>query len=338
MDRVWKGTADVSCKYESFLEESQRRAGNWCGQNVRIYCAVDHTFGCRVNQIVWMGVESMDDILWTAKGYREFLAAWLAREQERRPSFSIRLVAKKLALDPSLLGKILLGERHLATSRIQPVCDLVGLEGNQAEYFRHLVLHAKSKTAREAQACFERLQELRRIAPLPLADVQESYWDKWIHIALRSLLTCGNFRDDWVAMGELLHPRQSAKMVKTAMATLERLGMVAKDQGGCWRTAEPFVKNAPGTQARALRNFHRQSLLLAMDSLEGLDPSKRNVSSATITVDEAEYQELVAMVADLRSRALTRSAKVERPTKVVQLNLQLVPVAGYGIRDAAGTV
>lgn len=164
----------------------------------------------------------MDDILWTAKGYREFLATWLAREQERRPSFSIRLMGKRLALDPSLLGKILQGERHLATSRIQPVCDLVGLAGNQAEYFRHLVLHAKSKTAREAQACFERLQELRRIAPLPLAD--------------------------------------------------------------------------------------------------------------------AEYAELVAMLADLRSRALTRSAKVERPTKVVQLNLQLVPVAGYGIRDAAGTV
>ena len=290
------------------------------------------------NHIVPMHGASMDDILWTAKGYREFLATWLAREQERRPSFSIRLMGKRLALDPSLLGKILQGERHLATSRIQPVCDLVGLAGNQAEYFRHLVLHAKSKTAREAQACFERLQELRRIAPLPLADAQESYWEKWIHIALRSLLTCGNFRDDWAAMGKLLHPRQSAKAVKAAMKTLETLGMAVKDEGGFWRTADAFVKNAPGTQARALRNFHRQSLLLAVDALEGLEPAERNISSVTVTVDEAEYAELVAMLADLRSRALTRSAKVERPTKVVQLNLQLVPVAGYGIRDAAGTV
>jgi len=280
----------------------------------------------------------MDDILWTAKGYREFLATWLAREQERRPSFSIRLMGKRLALDSSLLGKILQGERHLATSRIQPVCDLVGLEGNQAEYFRHLVLHAKSKTAREAQACFERLQELRRIAPLPLVDAQESYWDKWIHIALRSLLTCGNFKDDWAAMGDLLHPRQSAKAVKTAMKALEALGMVVKDSGGFWRTAEPFVKNAPGTQARALRHFHRQSLLLAVDALEGLDPAERNISSVTVTVDEAEYAELVAMLADLRSRALTRSAKVDRPTRVVQLGLQLVPLAGQGIRAATRTV
>jgi uncharacterized protein (TIGR02147 family) len=280
----------------------------------------------------------MDAILWTAKGYREFLAAWLERERDRRPSFSIRMVAKRLALDPSLLGKILLGERHLATSRIQPVCDLVGLEGNQAEYFRHLVLHAKSKTAREAQACFERLQELRRIAPVPLADAQESYWDKWIHIALRSLLTCGDFKDDWVGMGDLLHPRQGAKAVKTAMAALERMGMVVKDESGFWRTAEPFVKNAPGTQARALRNFHRQSLLLAIDAIEGLDPAERNLSSATVTVDDAEYAELVAMIADLRSRALTRSAKVERPTKVVQLSLQLVPLAGHGLHAPTKTV
>lgn len=275
-----------------------------------------------------------DELLWTAKDYREFLARWLEHEKALRPNLSLTNLARKLAIDSSLLGKIFQGERHLATSRIQPMCDLTGLVGNQAEYFRHLVLHAKSKTAREAQACFERMQELRRIAPVPLDDAQESYWDKWIHVALRSLLVCGNFTDQWDALGLLLHPSQSPAAVKSAMKTLARLGMIAKDPDGFWRPVEPFVRDRQGSQTRALRNFHRQSLLLALDALENLPPSQRNISSVAVTVDESEYGELVRIIEDLRSRALTRASKVARPDRVVQINLQLVPLAGRHLRRA----
>lgn len=276
-----------------------------------------------------------DDGLWEARDYREFLHGWFEREKALRPSRSIRALARKLAIDPSLLGKILLGERHLATSRIQPVCDLVGLSGSRAEYFRHLVLLAKSKTAREAQALFERLQELRRVAPVPLEDSQESYWDSWLHIALRSLLSCGDFKDEWGRMGSLLVPRQRARRVREAMRVLERLGMISKDQSGFWRPATPFVREHPGTQARALRNYHRQSLLLALDSLEGLPVSRRNISSVSVAVDDEAYGDLVAMIEDLRGRALARSAKTEHPCRVVQLGLQLIPLADA---DAPETV
>jgi uncharacterized protein (TIGR02147 family) len=279
-----------------------------------------------------------DDILWTAPGYREFLARWFEREKSSRPNLSLTVLARKLALDPSLLGKIFQGERHLATSRIQPVCDLVRLSGNRAEYFRCMVLHAKSKTAREAQVLFDRMQELRRVAPVPLGDSQETYWDKWIHVALRSLLSCGNFADDWKALGELLHPRQSARAVEGAMRTLVRLGMVAKSEDGFWHPSEPFVRDKPGSHARALRNFHRQSMLLAIEALEGIDPAQRNISSVTATMDDETYREVVAMIEDLRLRILTKAARLDRPTKVVQLNLQLIPLAGPGIRPADGTV
>lgn len=268
----------------------------------------------------------LDEHLWTAIGYREFLAGWFEREKAHRPGLSLTLLGRKLSMDPSLLGKIFQAERHLATSRIQPICDLVGLSGSRAEYFRHLVLHAKSKTAREAQACFERMQELRRIAPVPLEDAQESYWDKWVHVALRSFLICGDFGDDWGALGAMLCPPQKSSAVKSAMTTLERLGMIRKDSQGFWRPTEPFVRDRQGSQTRALRNFHRQSLLLAIDALERLDPSLRNISSVAITLDEAEYASVVGMIEDFRSRVLTRAAKVEQPDRVVQLNLQLVPL------------
>lgn len=285
-----------------------------------------------ITNLETMREPAIDNLLWNAVGYREFLSSWFDAEKRRRPAFSLAVAARRLNLDSTLLGRILQAERHLATSRIQPVCDLVGLDGDRAEYFRHLVLHAKSKTAREAQACFERMQELRRISPIQLDDSQESFWDKWIHVALRSLLVCGSFKDEWETMGSLLHPRQDAEATKAAMRTLERLGMVTKDRDGFWRPSEPFVRDRQGSQPRALRNYHRQSLLLAMDALERLPPTARNISSVSVTVDGNEYQELVRMIDDLRSKALTRASQVAQPDRVVQLNLQLIPLGGPGIR------
>lgn len=276
----------------------------------------------------------MED-LWKATDYRRFLKDWLEEEKLRRPSFSIRNLAKRLSVDSSLLTKVLLGERHLSTSRIQPVCDLVGLTGNGAEYFRHMVLFAKSKSAREAQACFERMQELRRIAPAHLEDAQESYWDSWLNTALRSLLSCGNFADDWERMGSLLHPRQSARKVRETLRHLEKLGMVRKTDDGFWKPSEPFVRDRPGTQARAIRNFHRQNLLLAADALETLPVHHRDISSVTVAVTWKEYPELVAMIEDLRSRVMAKASRIAHPEVVLQMGLHLIPVAGKTIGNEA---
>lgn len=210
--------------------------------------------------------------LWSAVDYRSFLRRWFEREKERRPALSFRYMGRRLSMDPSLLAKIFLGERHLATSRIQPMCDLVGLSGREAEYFRHLVLHAKSKTAREAQACQERLHALRRISPVAVDTDAEPYWEKWQHVALRELLSCGDFDDDWERLGRMLRPRQRGRNVREAMRRLEALGMVHKGDDGFWRSSDAFLRSPPAPGTGALRAFHRQSTLLARAPSDGEEP------------------------------------------------------------------
>ena len=111
------------------------------------------------------------------------------------------------------------------------------------------------------------------------------------------------------------------------MRALERLGMISKDPDGFWRPIEAYVRDKRGSQARALRNFHRQSLLLSLDALEKLPASQRDISSVVTTIDEEGYAQIVGMIEDLRSRALTRSSKVDHPDRVVQLSVQLIPIA-----------
>jgi len=269
--------------------------------------------------------ETLDSI-WNTTDYRAFLRQWLEEERVRRPVVTGRWLAQRLAMDPSILSKILASERHLAHSRIQPVCDILKLPPDQTEYFRLLVHYGKAKGHREAQACFAKMAELRRVSPSPLDDVQVAYWESWIHVALRSLLKCGDFRDEWERIGSLLRPRQSARRVREAMLLLERIGLAWKDDG-IWRTGDGFLKDGSPAQAPMVRHYHRQALLLGLESIEAVPKDRRDLSCITVSVPFAEYPRIVEMVRDFRSRLLSAVSGMNNPDCVYQLSLQLVPLA-----------
>lgn len=265
--------------------------------------------------------------LWTSTDYRAFLRDWLESERRVRPALSLRWMAQKLAMDASLLSKILAQERHLSHSRVQPVCDLLGLEGAEAEYFRLCVHYAKAKGHREAQACFARMAELRKVSPVPLDDIQVAYWESWVHVAVRSLLSCGAFRDEWEALGARLRPRQSARKVREAVHLLERLGLAFRDEDGIWQVRESFLRDGSPAQAPMVRHFHRQSLLLSLESIEGLPKELRDLSSLTVSIPAEGYPRLVEMAREFRARVLAAVAAMDNPDRVYQMSLQIVPLA-----------
>lgn len=267
------------------------------------------------------------DSLWTSTDYRTFLRDWLEAQRKARPSASLRWMAQSLVMDPSLLSKIFAQERHISHSRVQPVCDLLKLEGTEAEYFRLMVHYAKAKGHREAQTCFARMAELRRVSPVPLDDVQVAYWESWIHVALRSLLACGEFRDDWTRLGARLRPRQSARKAREGVLLLERIGLACRDESGIWRVRDAFLKDGSSAQAPMVRHFHRQSLLLAMEAIESLPKELRDLSSLTVSIPPDGYPRLVEMIREFRAKLLATVAGMQDPDRVYQLNLQLIPLA-----------
>lgn len=267
------------------------------------------------------------DSLWATTDYRAFLRDWLDAERKERPMVSLRWLAQKLSMDPSLLSKILAQERHMSHSRVQPICDLLKLEGAEAEYFRLLVHYAKAKSHREAQACFARMAQLRKVSPVPLDDVQVTYWESWIHVALRSLLACGEFKSDWEDLGSRLRPTQSARKVREGVLLLERIGLAYRDADGIWRVRNAFLKDGSPAQAPMVRHFHRQSLMLAMESIDGLPKDVRDLSSLTVSLPPDGYPRIVEMVREFRARLLATVDAMDPPDRVYQVSFQVVPWA-----------
>ncbi len=267
--------------------------------------------------------------VWSHTDYRRWMRAWLEAERERRPSVvSSRWMALRLSLDPSLLSKILAGERHLSPSRVDPVCDLAGLKGDEAEYFRLLVQYAKAKGHRESQACFQRMAQLRKVSPVPLHGLQSAYWQRWENVAIRELMSTGTVEDDPGSIGRKLRPPVGARRVRQALSTLEELGLASKDADGIWRRTEPFLRDGPEVDPETLRHFHRQNLLMAAEAIEAVPKELRDLSSLTFTLPPEGYARIVELLRDFRTKVLaTISGMDTSPDRVYQLGFQLVPKA-----------
>ncbi len=276
--------------------------------------------------------------VWSHTDYRKWMRSWLEAERARRPSIvSSRWIALRLSIDPSLFSKILAGERHLAPSRVEPVCDLAGLEGDEAEYFRLLVQYARAKGHREAQTCFQKMTRLRKVSPLPLQGLQTAYWENWENVAIRELMSTGTVEDDPESIGRKLRPPVAARRVRQALSTLEELGLAAKDAGGVWRRTEPFLRDGPEVDPEVLRHFHRQNLLMAAEAIESVPKDLRDFSSLTFTLPSDGYLQIVELLREFRTKVLaTISGMDASPDRVYQLGFQLVPKALPDQPDASG--
>lgn len=275
------------------------------------------------------GRDSSVEPVWSHTDYRKWLRSWLEAERARRPSMvSSRWMALRLAIDPSLFSKILAGERHLAPSRVEPVCDLAGLEGDEAEYFRLLVQYARSKGHREAQACFQKMTQLRKVSPVPLQGIQSAYWEKWENVAIRELMSTRTVEDDPESIGRKLRPPVAARRVRQALSTLQDLGLASKDANGVWHRTEPFLRDGPEVDPEVLRHFHRQNLLMAAEAIEAVPKELRDFSSLTFTLPPDGYARIVELLRDFRTKVLATIAGMETsPDRVYQLGFHLVPRA-----------
>lgn len=266
------------------------------------------------------------DSIWTYSDYRAWIRDWLAEARAKRPSVvSSRWMAIQLDMDPSLVSKIVIGERHLSHSRIQATCDLVGLSGDEAEYFRQMVHYAKAKGHREAQICFQKMAALRKVSPIRLDSRQSVYWERWENVALRELLACGGFGDEWERMGRLLRPAVAAKRVREAMAVLRDLGLVAKDSDGIWRQSAPFLRDGESVDPAAIRHFHRQSLLLSAEAIDGVPGPERDISAVTVSIPREGYETLKDAVREFRAKILSIVSGMGEPEIVYHLGIQIVP-------------
>jgi uncharacterized protein (TIGR02147 family) len=266
--------------------------------------------------------------------YREYVREWYEARHRARPLFSLRSFAAKVGLDASFLHRLMKGERHVSEDGAKVLIHFFGLAGDDAEYFRRLVAYARARSDKEAREQFEVIQGMRGVRRRTLAE--HRYWSQWWIPAVRSMLSIVDLREDFASLGAGMVPPLEESLVREAIDTLQEMGLARRDEEGCWRPVEAHLQTGLQTiGSETIREFHRQSLGLALRAIDEIPPEERYVGAITFSVDGEGYADLVEMIREFRVQVRERIDECEHPDRVVQLNFQMVPL---GRRPSVGEV
>lgn len=259
--------------------------------------------------------------------YRAFLAAFYALKKST--GLSYRRFSAMVGLGaPNYLKLVIDGKRNLSPTMATRFAKACKLQGESAEYFGLLVQFNQAQTDDERNAHREQLVRFaryRQAQPIELA--QMDYHSTWYIPVVRELVACPQFVGESAWVARMLRPELTDKQAAHALEVLERMGFLERDATGRYRQTSRAVSTGDQASGLHIRNYHAEMMKRATAAMEDVPAAERFLSSLTLSVSPALYDEVLRRVNELREDLVQLCDAELAPSKVVQLNLQLFPVS-----------
>ncbi len=259
--------------------------------------------------------------------YRLFLKEFYEETKKANSYFSYRYMGAKVGVDPGYLVRVLQGRLHIADKSIDKFALLCKFNEKESAYFATLVNFGKAKSERQIKILFEKLLSLKNVKTRRIEESQYEFYQKWYYSAIRALVGIGAFRGDYKELADRLSPPVSVWDAKRAVKLLERLKLIRKNPGGAWTLADVTITTGREWKSIAVREFQRQTMDLARESLDRHTKDLRDISTVTVAIGSDDLPEIKERISEFRNSILGLAAENPRPDCVYQLNVQLVPLA-----------
>jgi uncharacterized protein (TIGR02147 family) len=263
--------------------------------------------------------------------YRTFLKDFYEAKRAESPIYSYRYMGHHLNIDASHLVKILQGHRHIGEKSINDFISYLRLADRDAEYFEALVRFNKAKSDREIKRQYERLISIRGVNPHVLGSDQYEFYQKWYYSAILMLLDYYAFSGNYQELANKLSPPVSVKEAKNAIAILKRLDLIRELPEAKYELTHKLVTTGDKCRPVAAKDFQRETMQLAIDSLERHPKDLRNISTITLTINKSDLPEIDSIIKEFRATLLKYAEQNEKPDSVYQLNIQLFPLTQQGL-------
>jgi uncharacterized protein (TIGR02147 family) len=259
--------------------------------------------------------------------YRDYLKDFYEEKKSQKSFFSYRFFGEKIRVDPSYLAKVLIKERNIANAAVGAIAAYCGLKDREADYFEALVHFVKAKSQKESRFLFEKLLSLKTVDAKPLLEHQYSFYQKWYHSAIRSLIEFHDFRGDCRALGQQLSPPIPAREAKASVRLLEKLKLIGKDDDGRYRMTDGAITTGPQWSSLAIGAYQEETIRLSAGSLARHPRSQRDISTITMNINKNDFEEIRERITEFRSSIIKYVSEQPSPDRVVQLNIQLFPLS-----------
>ncbi len=261
--------------------------------------------------------------------YREFLKDAYADLKARKRGFSYRWFSRRCGMSsPNFLKLVIEGARNLSASAAVRFAEALGLNVEEATFFQTLVAFNQASSAAERSQQFARLGKFHKHRSVRKIDHSMfEYLSNWYYPVIRELVACKGFQEDASWIARRLRARVTPAQVRKAIEVLLKIGVVERDQEGKLRQSSSLLSTGPEARDLAVGNFHRQMIERALDAIETVERSEREISGMTLALTADGFKAFKAKIQELRAELLALSDRESDPTRIVQFNFQAFPLA-----------
>lgn len=234
------------------------------------------------------------------EAFRSQLREELLKRVHENPRYSLRAFARSLALEPSLLSKLINGRRTITQSMMSRLSAKLGLDPAGFEQ----KLASPSRRSDEFEA---------------LSNV--------VHESLMCLLSMKQALRRPAYLARML----GATVVQTqdALARLLRLELVRCDENGDWSAVQQLQTLNPSFEVKeaAIQRLRRTQLRRSLEGLDEGNSQSRDYQSQTVLIDPSRVPELRSKIQAFTEELKEWISNHENPSQVFHIGHFFVPLS-----------
>ncbi|MFO0612189.1 MAG: TIGR02147 family protein [Polyangiaceae bacterium] len=261
--------------------------------------------------------------------YRAFMRDHYTAQKARNTNWSFRFLARRAGFASSNFLKLVMdGDRNLGAEAIEKVAKALKLDPEEAEFFANLVAMNQAQTVAERNRAFERVAANRRFrAARKLDGPLFEYLTHWFYPAIRELAATPGFSEDPTWIASQIVPKITPKQARTALTTLEKLGLLVRNETGKLIRGEPSLTTGHEVRSVVIPAYHLQMIERAAKAVETFPPDERDVSALTVCIQSKTLADLKTRIHRFREEVLDKCDSEKEPERVYQLCIQLFPLS-----------
>ncbi|WP_173380930.1 MULTISPECIES: TIGR02147 family protein [unclassified Fibrobacter] len=259
--------------------------------------------------------------------YRDIIRDFYLEKKNGNGRYSYSVLGQAIGLNASHVFCIVEKKRNLPVRCVPAVKRILGLTGRAARYFDLLLAASRTKSEKTKTEILAKAFLLRDVKTHSLADKEQKYLSDWWTPVIRALIEVNQGKVDAKEISESLEPSIEEDKVQESIDILNELGFIQDLGNGRVKLADAHINIAGEQRAQAIRQFQANVMQIGARSLNTIDPADRDISTLTMAVDQQGFEDIKAMIQEFRKDVQIRVDKCGKPTRVLQMNLALFPVA-----------
>jgi uncharacterized protein (TIGR02147 family) len=254
------------------------------------------------------------------RDYRAFLKTTLAEKAKIREGYSLRGFSEKIGVSNSYLSEVLSEKKSLSVELAFKIAVKLDLTESETQYLCLLVQLEQEKDPAFREELSKRLHALnpRRKTHDLSVDLFKMIAD-WYHYAILELTYLPGFQFEAKALAKKLGITKVE--AELAMERLERLELIEKDESGRYRKTHSYVLAGSQVPNGALKQYHKQILEKAIESLQSQTPKERMSATDIVPIDSRHLPEVDRLSQEFSSAVIKLSEKSKVKDSVYALSV-----------------